>query len=70
MTMVEQLYAVGRKLPARALAELLDFAEFLRQKSRSPQSEQRMSLAELEGGLENSATFAGSPLTLQEEMRR
>ena len=70
MTMVEQLYEVGSKLPPPALAELLDFAEFLRQKSLPPQSAQRVSLAELGGGLEDSATFAGSPLELQEKMRR
>ena len=70
MTMVEQLYQVGSKLPPPALAELLDFAEFLRQKSLPPQSAQRVSLAELGGGLEDSATFAGSPLELQEKMRR
>ena len=70
MTMVEQLYEVGSKLPPPALAELLDFAEFLRQKSLPPQSGQRVSLAELGGGLEDSATFAGSPLELQEKMRR
>ena len=70
MTMVEQLYEVGSKLPAPALAELLDFAEFLRQKSLPPKSGQRVSLAELGGGLEDSATFAGSHLELQEKMRR
>ena len=37
MTMVEQLYEVGSKLPALALAELLDFAEFFRLK-RLPHS--------------------------------
>lgn len=70
MTMVEQLYEVGSKLPPPALAELLDFAEFLRQRTLPPQSAQQMSLAELGGGLEDSATFQGSPLALQEEMRR
>ena len=70
MTMVEQLYEVGSKLPAPALAELLDFAEFLRQKSLPPQSGKLVSLAELGGGLEDSATFAGSPVELQEKMRR
>ena len=70
MTMVEKLYEVGSKLPPPALAELLDFAEYLRQKSVSPQSALRLPLAELGGGLEDSVTFAGSPLELQEKMRR
>lgn len=33
MTMVDQLYEVGSQLPPRALAELLDFAEFLRHRN-------------------------------------
>ena len=70
MTMVEQLYEVGSKLPAPALAELLDFAEFLRQKSVPLKSAQPMSLASLRGGLEESTTFAGSPVEIQEKMRR
>ena len=69
MTMVEKLYEVGSKLPPPALAELLDFAEFLRQKSMPPKSAQGMSLASLGGGLEDSATFAGSPVEIQEKMR-
>lgn len=70
MTMAEKLYEVGSKLPPPALAELLDFAEFLRQRSAPPQAEQHLSLAELGGGLEDSATFTGSPLSIQEKMRR
>lgn len=70
MTMAEQLYEVGSKLPPPALAELLDFAEFLRQKCALVPAMQHQSLAELRGGLEDSATFAGLPLAIQEEMRR
>lgn len=51
MTMAEQLYEVGSKLPPPALAELLDFAEFLRQKCAPPYPAQRISLAELRGGV-------------------
>ena len=70
MTMAEQLYEVGSKLPPPALAELLDFAEFLQQKFAMSQAARRGSLAELRGGLEASVTFAGAPLAIQEEMRR
>lgn len=70
MTMAERLYELGSKLPPPALAELLDFAEFLRQKCVPSSALARVSLAELRGGLEDSATFAGSPLSLQEKMRR
>jgi len=51
------------------LAELIDFAEFLRQKTALHQSSGSGSLLELMGGLENSATFAGSPLEIQRKMR-
>jgi hypothetical protein len=70
MTLAEQLYELGSKLPSAALAELLDFAEYLRQKNAPPKGGQRMSLAELSGGLEDSATFADSPLAIQEKLRR
>lgn len=70
MTMAEQFYEVGSKLLPPALAELLDFAEFLRQKCAPVPAMRHLSLAELRGGLENSATFAGLPLAIQEEMRR
>ncbi len=70
MTMADQLYEVGSKLPPPALAELLDFAEFLRQKCAPVPVMPHVSLAELRGGLEDSAIFAGSPLAIQEEMRR
>lgn len=36
MTMAEQLYEVGSKLPPPALAELLDFAEFCGRNARHP----------------------------------
>jgi hypothetical protein len=70
MTIVEKLYEVSGKLPPPALAELLDFAEFLHQKNTPIQSAQHMSLAGLSGGLEDSVTFAGSPVKIQEKMRR
>ena len=70
MTLAEQLYEVGSKLPPPALAELLDFAEFLRQKNMTSLHAQRVSLAELKGGLEDSLTFAGAPMEIQEKMRR
>lgn len=69
MTKVEQLYEVGSKLPPSALAELLDFAEFLQQKCTPLISPRHEFLEELKGGLENSLTFAGSPLAIQEKMR-
>ena len=69
MTLAEQLYEVGSKLPPPALAELLDFAEFLRQKNAPHPHAQGESLAELRGGLEDSQAFAESPMEIQEKMR-
>ena len=68
MTMTERLYEVGKDLPPTALAELLDFAEFLRQKNCRGGVATGM-LATLKGGLEESTTFAGSPLAIQEHLR-
>jgi len=70
MTKAEKFYEVGRKLPPPTLAELLDFAEFLRQKNAPILSAPHMSLAGLGGGLEDSIAFAGSPVQIQEKMRR
>ena len=69
MTMTERLLEVGNMLPQSALAELLDFAEFLRQKTAHQQTLQGRSLAELGGGLEKSITFADSSLAIQEKIR-
>jgi len=70
MTIAEQLFDVGSKLPPPALAELLDFAEFLQKKCPTPQATRQVSLAELSGGLEDSTTFTGTPMAIQEAMRR
>jgi len=70
MTIVEQLFDVGSKLPPPALAELLNFAQFLQQKCPAPQAAEQVSLAELRGGLEGSTTFTGTPVAIQEAMRR
>lgn len=69
MAMVDRLYELGSQLPPPALAELLDFAEFLRQKNAPAQLKQHVSLAELGGGLEDSVAFTGSPAAIQEKMR-
>ena len=50
-------------MPETLLVELLDFAEFLNQK-KAPQM-----LLEIQGGLENSSTFAGDPVSIQKKVR-
>ena len=69
MTKAEKLYEVGRKLPPPALAELLDFTEFLRQKNAPISSAPHMSLAGLGGGLEDSIAFAGTPVNTQQNFK-
>jgi hypothetical protein len=52
------------------LAELLDFAEFLRAKrgfSENPEPTQRLSA--LCGGLESSVAFGADPMTVQRHLR-
>lgn len=50
MTMAEQLYEVGSKLPPPALAELLDFAEFFAAEMRATLSCAANILGGTEGG--------------------
>jgi hypothetical protein len=71
MTTTEKLYETVKDLPEPIVAELLDFAEFLRQKRRHGKPEQvndEMLIA-LKGGLENSRALAGDPIEIQEKMR-
>lgn len=70
MTMVERLCAVSSILPPPAQAELLDFAEFLQQRNRASLTAAPTPLQLLAGGLEESANFAGSPMSIQESLRR
>lgn len=70
MTMTEKLYKAVQDLPEPVIAEILDFAEFLRGKMihRHAHSSDEL-LVDLMGGLENSATFAGDPLAIQKRLR-
>lgn len=70
MATVDRLYEVSSELSPSALAELIDFAEFLRErKAPLALAGQHVPLLDLAGGLEDSSTFTGSPLALQEKMR-
>ena len=70
MTMTEKLYETVRDFPEPIIAELLDFADFLRvRKLHIPASESAELLIDLRGGLENSTTFADDPLAIQERLR-
>ncbi len=70
MTTTEKLYKAVQDLPEPVIAELLDFAEFLRSKTRdkSANSSDKL-LVDLMGGLENSVTFAGDSLEISRKMR-
>ena len=70
MTTSERLYEVTKQLPESMLAELLDFAEFLRQR-KLPEGGHagNQPLLELQGGLEASVAFADDPLLTQKKMR-
>jgi hypothetical protein len=70
MTTTEKLYEAVQDLPEPVIAELLDFAEFLRSKvrNRPPTSSDEL-LVDLKGGLENSLTFTGESLMIQKQLR-
>lgn len=70
MTTTEKLYKAVQDLPEPVIAELLDFAEFLRSKLRNrPANASDELLVDLKGGLENSVTFAGESLVIQKRLR-
>lgn len=70
MTTTEKLYKALQDLPEPVIAELLDFAEFLRSKIRNrPENSSDELLVDLMGGLENSVTFSGESLLIQKRLR-
>jgi hypothetical protein len=69
-TTSERLFETVQTLPEPLLAEVLDFADFLRARQLNMLSQPaNISLASLCGGLENTKTFIGSPLSLQQQLR-
>lgn len=70
MTTAEKLIMAVQDLPEPVLAELLDFAEFLRARITQRQiCPSDALLIDLGGGLENSATFSGDALEIQKRLR-
>ncbi len=70
-TTAERLWETARTLPEPLLAEVLDFAEFLRARDAKATGgvESSTSLSDLCGGLEGSSTFAGTPSAIQQQLR-
>lgn len=70
MTTAEKLYKTTKELPEQVIAEVLDFAEYLRQKMIKPKKVvTKKRLIDLAGGLESSDVFAGDPLKIQKDLR-
>ena len=70
MKTIERLNEISKSLPESMLEELLKFTEFLIQKKvKSATNSNPESLLELKGGLENSITFVGDPIQIQERLR-
>ena len=70
MSAINRLYEVVNVFSNNVLAEIVDFAEFLRAKrlNRAPNVSDQPLLT-LSGGLEDSKTFAADALVLQARMR-
>jgi hypothetical protein len=69
-TTAQKLWEATRTLPEPLLAEVLDFAEFLRLKrgiTDQPGSSQPLSA--LCGGLESSVSLSADPMTIQRQLR-
>jgi hypothetical protein len=69
MTTAEKLYKAAKELPEPVVAEILDFAEFLRKKMASEHASGNEMLIDMAGGLETSTTFSGDPLEIQKRLR-
>ncbi|NTU45043.1 MAG: DUF2281 domain-containing protein [Chlorobiaceae bacterium] len=70
MTTAEKLYKTVKELPEPLVAEILDFAEFLRKKRDvGVVADRTEMLSDLAGGLESSKTFSGDLLKIQQRMR-
>ncbi len=69
-TTSQRLYEAIQTLPEPLQAEVLDFADFLRSRQASIDVKpSNVSLTSLCGGLENTQTFSGSPLSIQQQLR-
>ncbi len=69
-TTAERLWATARSLPEPLLAEVLDFAEFLRAREAKGLAESTaVRLIDLCGGLERSSTFSATPEVIQQQLR-
>ena len=70
MSTTSRLYEAIKDFPDPVLAEIVDFAEFLRERRLNLHSSSSDEpLIKLAGGLENSQSFADDPLVLQTRMR-
>lgn len=71
MTTAEKLYETVKDFPEPLIMELLDFAEFLKEKRRYGTIVQEADelLSALSGGLEDSLSFVGQPSEIQEKLR-
>lgn len=69
-TTTERLLETAQALPEPLLAEVLDFAEFLRARhAKAASASGSRDLLELCGGLEGSETFQESPEVIQRRLR-
>jgi len=69
-TTTERLLEIAQALPEPLLAEVLDFAEFLRARHAKAASESGgRDLLDLCGGLEDSAVFHEEPDVIQRRLR-
>jgi hypothetical protein len=70
MNAASRLFEAIKGLSEPVVAEVVDFAEFLRARQQSPHvTTTDESLLSLAGGLEHSKSFAGDPVAIQARMR-
>lgn len=71
MNSSEKLYQTIKEFPESIIAEVLDFAEFLRKKIQTEKIENAggIFLIDLKGGMETSDTLSEDPVKIQEMLR-
>ena len=68
MTTPESVYSALKELPPPLLDQVMDYVEFLHYKNQAKTAD-AVDLLAFKGALENSRTFSGDAVALQNELR-
>lgn len=69
MSTAEQIYKLVKTMPEDQVSEVLDFVEFLQQKSKAQSTQPGGLLSDYAGILKDSPNFNEDPVEIQRKMR-